>query len=600
MADALSHRGPDDRGVAILGNIGLAHTRLSIIDVSQAGHQPYVEGPYGLTYNGEIYNYLQLRRELEREGVRFIGHSDTEVLFRSLVHRGVPATLASLKGMFAFAFANGDTGDLYLCRDRLGIKPLNYLVADGSFYFASEIKAIDAAVPIAPDPVHTLFALAGATDRSRYLTAFTGVEQVQPGHYLHVRSGQPTLSTRWYNVIDEIDQDYYNELASWPFSKTVEHLRSLLDASVEAMLMSDPPIGAFVSGGVDSAVIASLAARRHHDFTMFTADVMGSYSEVADARRLSEHLGRPLQEAPFSPEMMISDWASATLHLECPLVTHTNAVPFATVARRARECGVKAVLTGEGADELFLGYPTLAAARYIRVLRRPVEWTEGLFSLLPGAREKVFPRNADLREVFLRHLSEGFSEPADDLESTEALSFVPRRHRDEHALCLNMLRQGLVTLLLRNDRMGMKASIESRFPFLDENVVRFGVNLPVQFKIRWVREWHDRKHPFLMDKAVVRAVGRELLPPELATKRKEGFSMYGHKNVRVRRGAFLGGYVSELVGLTAQAEDRMIEAADPYFVAKLVSVEVFGKLFAERLPVAEVDSWLMQNVTMEI
>src|SRR5690349_17058204 len=120
MARTLTHRGPDDIGFASLGNIGLAHTRLSLIDLSSAGHQPYVEGLYGLSYNGEIYNYKSLRCTLEREGVRFVGASDTEVLFRALVLWGVPKTVKALRGMFAFAFADASTGDLYLCRDRLG------------------------------------------------------------------------------------------------------------------------------------------------------------------------------------------------------------------------------------------------------------------------------------------------------------------------------------------------------------------------------------------------------------------------------------------------------------------------------------------------
>jgi asparagine synthase (glutamine-hydrolysing) len=148
--------------------------------------------------------------------------------------------------------------------------------------------------------------------------------------------------------------------------------------------------------------------------------------------------------------------------------------------------------------------------------------------------------------------------------------------------------------------MGMSASIESRFPFLDEDVVRFGLNLPVRHKIRRTRTFHDKKHPFLQEKAVVRAAGEALLPPSLAHKPKEGFPMFGHKNVRVEAGAFVDGYVSALTGLTRAGEARMLDSADPYFVGKLVSTEVFGRLFELDEPVDEVAGWLSRCVRVAV
>jgi asparagine synthase (glutamine-hydrolysing) len=152
-------------------------------------------------------------------------------------------------------------------------------------------------------------------------------------------------------------------------------------------------------------------------------------------------------------------------------------------------------------------------------------------------------------------------------------------------------------LLHRNDRMGMLNSIESRFPFLDEDVVRFGVNLPLKHKIRRTRKLHDRKHPFLVDKAVVRALGARELAPAIADKRKNGFPMYGHSDLVVQPDALLGGYVADLVGLTTSGARYMADHADPYFVAKLVSVEVFGRLFALGDPIEKVDAWVADHVT---
>lgn len=580
MGRVQQHRGPDSFGTAVAGNVGFVHNRLSIIDLSEAGNQPYRDGSHLLAFNGEIYNYAQLRTDLVRQGVQFAGGSDTEVLFHLLVRHGVPATLRVIRGMFAFSFWDERDRTLYLCRDRFGIKPLVWCRSGGNLYWASEVKALmQAGVGVRPDPVRTLHSLAGIGDQSNEYTVFAGVRHVAPGTYLACKAGAEPRSTEYYNVCEQVDRALYEELDRASAQEITERFDQLMHASVEAMLMSDAPMGAFVSGGIDSSYIASLACAADGNLTLFTANVLGKHSEYEDAKAVSAELGRPLLDAKFEPAAMIEGWAKATYHYECPLVKHTNAVPLAAVATLARDSGVKAVLTGEGSDELFLGYPKLLTSRYQRPLRIPVELLTSLYGIVPGLRSYLFPQPGDSVSDFLGLLTQGFERQRLRDPGMAAYGFLPEKEARRHYTSIQMLREHLLSLLHRNDRMGMLASIESRFPFLDEDVVRFAVNLPLRFKCAWTRRLHDVKHPFLIDKAVVRRAAGKHLPHRLASKRKEGFPMYGHKAVEVSRGYFADGYVADLLGLTPTVEEHMLRTQPRYFIAKLVSLEVFGRLF---------------------
>jgi asparagine synthase (glutamine-hydrolysing) len=345
------------------------------------------------------------------------------------------------------------------------------------------------------------------------------------------------------------------------------------------MLMSDVPIGAFVSGGVDSSLISSIATRINPQLSLFTADVKGKYSEHEDAKFLAESLGRPLQTAAFEPEMMLTDWVSCTYHYETPIVSHTNAIPFARVAELARSSGTKTVLTGEGADELFLGYPKLLAKRYRRLLLLPVEFFKALYGIVPALRSYIFPDAGQSIEGFLCLLAQGFERQRYRERGWESYGFLSKNELPDHYLSIELLLEHLVSLLHRNDRMGMKSSIESRFPFLDETLVKFAINLPLRWKMRRVFRFHDYKHPFLIDKWPVRALAEVSLPDRISHKKKNGFPMIGHNHLRVTPGFFRGGYVADLVGLTPKAEEFMHRTQSPYLIAKLASLEVFGRLF---------------------
>ncbi len=598
VTEALRHRGPDDSGILTHGEVGLAHTRLSLLDLTGAGHQPMIHGDWALVFNGEIYNFQEERNVLEREGETFLTSTDTEVLLRSLVLRGIPKTLERIRGMFAFALCHLPSGVIHLARDRFGIKPLLYMEREGALWFSSEVKGLMTMSPIEVDSIVAAFSISGMADHSPTYTPFKDVLQIPPGCWGTSRPGKPIQINRYYNLDDVFSRDKYVELDRLSFNEVVDRFEGLLKDAVEATLISDGPLGVFLSGGIDSSVITSLASTRREQLQLFTSDVRGRYSEVADARLVCRHVKRPLCEAAFLPDDMLHRWVKSTWHYECPIVTHTNAIPFGSVAELARTSKVKAVLTGEGADELFLGYSKLAAERYRTILVKPARALEGAYGVIPGLREYVFPDPSATAEAFLGILSQRFERQHQRAASLERYSFLPRRTRMLQYQTVQMLREHLLSLLHRNDRMGMLASIESRFPFLDERLVEFAVNLPVAKKIRVSTRLHNRKHPFLSDKAVVRALARRLLPEKIAHKQKNGFPMYGHRDMRVSPKAFQNSYVADLFGLSRAAGEYMHEHTDPYMIAKLASVEIFGRLFALREKEDSIQSWVSENVRL--
>jgi len=218
--------------------------------------------------------------------------------------------------------------------------------------------------------------------------------------------------------------------------------------------------------------------------------------------------------------------------------------------------------------------------------------------LVPRLREVVFG-NSDSINDFMGLLAQGFERQRYRSRALEAYNFLPERERNEHYLSIQMFREHLLSLLHRNDRMGMSASIEARFPFLDEEMVKFALNLPIRWKIGRTPRFHDWKHPFLEDKSLVRRAAAQLLPARLARKRKDGFPMFGHKFLKASPGCFRNGYVAELLGMNTETEEFILGSQPPYFIAKLVSLEVFGRLFAGRESVAQVTTHLKRWVTMQ-
>jgi asparagine synthase (glutamine-hydrolysing) len=581
---AMTHRGPDNFGFERRGKVAFAHNRLSLLDLSDAANQPFSNERYSLIYNGEIYNFQENRARLEREyGVQVKTTSDTEVLFHSLIHDGIEKCLDTTKGMFAFAFYDELEETLWLARDRMGIKPLYYLESKGAFYWASELKALARTLGLQPDPVRTLFAANNLAEKSPEYTLFKGVCSLRPGSYLVVKKEGEPKTVVYYDVVDDFDPDYHNELDRKGSDQILNDFHRLFTDSVRKMLVSDAPVGAFVSGGIDSSMISAVASECKADIKLFTANVVGRYSEFCDVEALSKHIGREVLEYRFEPEMMLRDWAEVTYYYDCPIVIHVNAIPFSNVARLARDSNVKAVLTGEGADELFLGYPKLLSQRYDALAALPKNAVESLYKSYPKLHSYVFGNNGNTPIAFVNKLVQGFEMEQLELRANEKLSSLSVREKREQYMTIKMIREHLITLLHRNDRMGMMSSIEARFPFLDEDIVRFAVNLPTRYKIGRTNKFYNYKHPFLIDKWIVRKSAERYLPHQIVRKKKNGFPMFGHKYLKIKDGFFRNGWVAESLGLSNDVLSFLQESQDPYFVAKLASVEVFGRIYGMSL-----------------
>lgn len=595
MADAVGHRGPDQRGTAHLGPIGLAATRLAVVDLGPTGAQPWVQDGRALVFNGELYDLAALRSEVRGAGIELRGTSDTEVLFHLLDRQGVEHVLPRLRGMFALAWADG-TGRVQLARDRLGIKPLHWLARGSTVAWASEIKCFAALGPLRPDPSRSLFGVLSLADRWSTRTVFQGVRQVAPGQVVTIAADGTTSVRSWYHLRDDVDPELAADLRAADGREVRERLEHLLRAAVGRMATADGGVASLVSGGVDSSVLADLACEVDPGHQLHTAAIGGPLDEQAAAERLARHLGRPVEVTAFGPAMVLEDWATGTWHHEAPIVTHLNALPLARVAASVRATGTTSVLTGEGADELFAGYPTMAAARQLALLRAPFRGLQRAYGLVPGLAERVLPGGPS-QEHYLAALGDDFETARLGLDADEAFTHLPPADARHGVLTYVALQGHLRTLLHRNDRMGMQHSVECRFPYLDEDVVRFGLNLPHRHKLALTPHLHDRKHPFVLDKAVLRGVASHRSLPG-ARQVKAGFPSWGHVDMRVGAGLFHGGWVADALELSRAAVEHLVQRESPYYVAKLASVEVFGSLFGADEPIATVDQRIHRHVEM--
>lgn len=581
MLQTQRHRGPDAEGIYYANHIGLAHNRLSLLDLSENGNQPFMDDEYVLIYNGEIYNYLELKKQLPDRSWK--SGSDTEVLFHALKTWGVEKTLKSIRGMFAFAWYQITSDELFLCRDRYGIKPLFYGKDEGgTFWYASEQKAILAAAPFEPDSLKMLFSTMGILEKSDSYTVWKNMWIVPAGHFIRFQGAEKEC-IRYYQMTDFVDESEYRRMdkAGWP--AVIEEFDHLMQQSVKGMLMADAPMGAYVSGGIDSSLIAAYASPHIPDFKLFTANVLGSISEFGDAQKLAKHLNKPLFDYPFAKEMALRDWAKVTWHYESPTVVHFNAIPFSNVSALARENGVKAVLTGEGSDELFLGYPRLLTKRYDSLIKWPFEVLNRLYARIPGLKSymNVSEGSGGILDLYEQGI-QGFERQIRRENQILAYNFIPSKLQRVHYLSAQMMQEGIRALMWRNDRMGMIHSIEARFPFLAEDIVHFSMNLPLKYKIGRTRHFYNFKHPFLMDKAIVRKTAEKYLPQELYQKKKNGFPTYGLRNMKIKPEFFYHGTAASLLGLGHSQLDYMCRSFKPYHIALLAAFEVWAKLYIEK------------------
>jgi asparagine synthase (glutamine-hydrolysing) len=603
MAELQNHRGPDSTGFATYPQVLFAHNRLSLIDLNERSNQPFENEHYSLIYNGEIYNFQVIKDKLIRDfNVQFIGTSDTEVLFYSLITWGVEETLQLIKGMFAFSFYDIRVSKVYLVRDKIGIKPLFYRQHHGEIQFASELKAIVTSHDIIPiHRTHLMQAAFGAIENSRVITGFENVFQIEPGtyHIISFNSGLTTKICTYFKTADWIDENEWLRLNDLKTSEVDDEFEEKFTYSIKSMLVADAGMGAFVSGGIDSSINAAIA-KKHRNINLYTTNVVGKFSEFEDAKCLANHLKMPLNAYNFEPDMFISDWVKTTWHYESPIVVHPSAIPFQKIAKVAQENNDKAVITGEGSDELFLGYPRLLTKRFDNLIRFPQNLLVSIYKKIPGLVRYL---NLNNNNYFgdIGKMNFNYERQLKELNYQEKFSFLKgHKNYSEHLMTPSMIDNSLHSLLWRNDRMGMMHSIESRFPFLDDDVMKFALNLPVKHKIGRSMRFHNWKHPFLIDKAVVRRLGSTYLPKRLVYKKKDGFPMYGQMYMDIQTGFFQNGFWQQQMEMSSASIQNMCKKVEPYLLAKLASVEIWGRLFSWRDSIENVENHVHKFAKMKL
>jgi asparagine synthase (glutamine-hydrolysing) len=576
MCDVIRHRGPDDEGIHVEPGVGLGMRRLSIIDLA-TGHQPIHNETQTVwvVFNGEIYNYRELRGELEARGHAFYTSSDTETIVHAYEEWGEDA-FGRLRGMFGIALWDASSRTLVLARDRAGIKPLHYIEHGGRLYFGSEIKslleagAVDRRVNLeALD--HFLAFLYTPRDTS----IFDGVRKLPPGHVLTWRDGRAEVREYWRIAPQE------------PFTGTedeaVEALRGVLKDAVRSHMVSDVPLGAFLSGGVDSsAVVAFMAEASDRPVRTFSIGFdEPQFDELEHARAVARHFGTEHHEFVVKPDgLAILD--RLVWHFDEPFAD-SSAIPTWYVSEIARR-HVTVVLSGDGGDELFGGYdryvPHPRVARFDRLALPGLRRAAGLvWPLLPhGARGKNFLRHVAqdeegryLDSIALFQRDERAALYAPDvraaLDSPGRRGRHPALHFDRFRglpLHSRMMRVDFETylpedVLTKVDRMSMAHSIESRVPLLDNHVIDFAAALPARFKIRDGR----RKH-------VLKRALAPLLPAGILDRRKQGFG--------VPLGVWFRGGLTDLFSDVLNApRTRQRGYFEPRFVDRLIREHLSGR-----------------------
>lgn len=543
MNNQLFHRGPDDEGIINFTQskpfCGLGHRRLSIIDLA-GGHQPMAneDETIWIAYNGEIYNHLEIRKVLESRGHLYKTHSDTETIVHLYEEYGIEG-IDKLRGMFAFAIWDSKQRKIFLVRDRLGIKPLYYTKTQQGFVFASEAKSILKSGWISPQinyssfPEYFIFGY--VTDSA---SLFEGIQTLPAGHFITIDHSGIKVKRYWnisYNQVKEKRTEYEYK----------EELKSLFDESVKLRLMSDVPLGVFLSGGIDSSSIAAVMAK--YVSGPLEAFSIGFerpyYSEAGYAREVANHIGASFHEVILTPDDFIDSIEKLIWHEDKP-ITWPSGVALYFVAKKAKE-KVKVVLTGEGGDELFGGYDKywvsnwcLQYGKYFDIFIP--EWIKKrvikrcLWNLpIPLKIKKLISHtflyhNLSLQEIFFDNFYATF--PGDSqhyLFTPELINHVngisgylrSSNHFNEskanttfEKLLYTDIKTYLVELLMKQDKMSMAASLESRVPFLDHKLVEFAANVPPDLKIRGKNV-----------KYIVKETAKEILPASIINRPKEGF-----------------------------------------------------------------------------
>ncbi len=603
MSNIIRHRGPDDSGVWVKGHVGLGQARLSIIDLSPLGHQPMCneDGTIWITFNGEIYNFLELKDELVRKGHRFCSNTDTETILHLWEELG-PACVERLRGMFAIALWDERQQSLFLARDRVGKKPLFYAALPDRFLFGSEIKAIlqDEEFQVSPDLEAIHYYLTYQSVPAPY-SAFKGIKKLPPAHTLLVKDGQVTLQRYW-------DLSYKNKLrvvGAAAERELQEEIIERLREAVRIRLMSDVPLGAFLSGGVDSSIVVALMAglmdQPVKTFSIGFAE--DEYNELPYARMVAERYHTDHHEFIVKPDAQ-AIFPELVWHYNEPFAD-SSAIPTYYVSKLAREY-VTVVLTGDGGDENFAGYPRYQnldpaadgnfATRLKDRLKNPYLFQRGfprhlqdlrrLVDLTPE-RLRYYQRITHFWEYYQRQLYA----PAfwDQLDGRFGVDIMLEKYRQSDAK--NFLDATLYldfnlylpdTLMTKTDIAGMTHSLEARMPILDHPFMEFVASIPPELKLK-----DGNISKYIFKKAV-----EPYLPHEVIYRKKMGFGVptdhwFRHdlkemlydtllSQKALQRGYFQASYIRGMIDRHQNGENWQ------YLLWNLLMLEMWHLMFVDR------------------
>jgi asparagine synthase (glutamine-hydrolysing) len=581
MSRSIAHRGPDDAGHWAGESIGLASRRLAILDLSPLGHQPMRsdDGTLQLVYNGELYNFRELAAELEGRGHRFVSRSDTEVVLHAYAEWG-PACVERFNGMFAFAVWDGRRRELVVARDRFGIKPLYYAQVDGRLLFGSEVKTLLEAglrARVSPRALVEYFTFQNVFSD---LTLFEGVHMLPAGHLL-VASADDVSIRRYWDL--ELDPDESLSEDDW-----VERVRTVFEGTVERQLVSDVPVGSYLSGGMDSASIVAVAAQRIPRLMTFTGGFdlssVNGLELVFDERADAERVASTFRTEHYEMVMHSGDmwWVLPELvwHLEDLRVGMCYQNHY--IARLASKF-VKVSLAGTGGDELFAGYPW----RYERIAGAgsDAELEDGLFD---------YWQRLVRREAHERFFAPGALAAADGHEPRDVLRAVlePTAGLDPVARTLYFeAKTFLHGLLVVEDRVSMAHSLEVRVPFLDNELVDIARRIP-----------SGLKHADGGGKRILRRAMAGLLPPQILDKRKQGFSppdesWYRGPTMDMIRDLLLDPRTLERGWFRPEAVRQVLDEHQAgrhnrrLLIWSLLSFEWWNRLFVDGEPTARHHAW---------
>lgn len=600
MCDLQSHRGPDDDGVISLGHVCLGSNRLSIIDLSQAGHMPMsdTDGSYWIVYNGETYNFQTLRKELIRCGHEFRSKTDTEVILHAFKQWGEQC-FERLAGMFAFAVYDRRTDTLTLARDRFGKKPLYYTRDDKHVLFASEMKVlmqVSDNLKLNRQRLMEWF-LYRNVDFGSPNTLVENIFSLSAGHFVQIHGGRIETPRRYYSVESEVDAATYERLDHQPRRDVIAEIESLVLTGVQERLVSDVPLGILCSGGVDSSLVTAVCTRYRKNVAAFHVSVAGhpEMDESRYAKQVTDMLGIDLFTCQLETGNFCANLPRAVYHSDVPM-THPNSVAYLLVSELARKHGTIVLMSGEAADELFGGYmhryrryrQFLQARHFLEHLPLKIRQIVNLMGhACNGVLATELPAYGNGLAQTIAML-DGFTRDEIRSRCAEAYRFVSNGgDRAVLSAMLADLTNFLSPLLRRLDRMSMAASVECRVPFLDHRLVKKVINLPLSYRLHGA-----------MDKWILKEIAAHYLPREIVFRKKLGFPLPLQDFLAplAREEFFHAGFCLEFLDIQPKGLTDAIlnwtHDVEGFFT--LLTLEIWGRMFFLHQPVEEVTERVLQ------